>query len=341
MNDVKISFCLPVYNVRNYLELCIQSIGNQILMGGGTIEVLCLDDCSTDGSYELLQTLKNNYPALKVSRNNHNSGVSFTRNQLIKSAKGKYIWFVDPDDLLYPGVVSLALREIEEREADVLLGNYIRIQEHENITFSPLEHLHVSYSPQIDLPVDDNGIQMCTVCAGLFKRDFLLEHQLFFNEKMIAQEDTLFYFEFGLRTANIYKFQEPCYIYRQRSTSIMHTRDSLRAQRYYDSMREMYRVYMYHFKSNDYKEKDVLLDKLNHMKQNLVLSLAGIENSKEVYNQLMKLKKDGLYPYKLTKKYISPLLPLYRKLLYYFLPIELVFWVLHILYKIRYKTNRL
>lgn len=86
-----------------------------------------MDDCSTDGSYELLQTLKNNYTALKVSRNIHNSGVSFTRNQLIKSAKGKYIWFVDPDDLLYPGVVSLALREIEESEADVLLGNYIRI----------------------------------------------------------------------------------------------------------------------------------------------------------------------------------------------------------------------
>ena len=341
MNDIKISFCLPVYNVRNYLELCIQSIDNQTSIGGGTIEVLCLDDCSTDGSYELLQELAKHHPALKVLRNKHNSGVSFTRNLLIKSAKGKYIWFVDPDDLLYPGVVSLALREIEERGADVLLGNYIRIQENENITFSPLEHLHVSYSPQIDLPVDDNGLQMSAIWAGLFKRDFLLEHQLFFNEKMIAQEDTLFYFEFGLRTANIYKFQEPCYIYRQRSTSIMHTRDSLRAQRYYDSMWEMYRVYMQHFESHDYKDKDVLLDKLNHMKQSLVLTLAGIEDSKKVYDQLKKLKEDGLYPYKLTKKYISPLLPLYQKILYYFLPIELDFWLLHILYRFRYKMNHL
>ena len=91
----------------------------------GGVDLLCLDDCSTDGSYELLQELAKNYPTLKVSRNKKNSGVSFTRNQLIKSAKGKYIWFVDPDDLLYPGVAPLALREIEQRGADVLLGNYV------------------------------------------------------------------------------------------------------------------------------------------------------------------------------------------------------------------------
>ena len=318
------------------MESCIQSIDNQIR---GGVELLCLDDCSTDGSYELLQELAKNYPTLKVSRNKKNSGVSFTRNQLIKSAKGKYIWFVDPDDLLYPGVAPLALREIEQRGADVLLGNYVRIQENGNITFTSLEHLHVSYVSQIDLPADNNGEQMNAIWAGIFKRDFLLEHQLFFNEKMIAQEDTLFYFEFGLRTTNIYKFQEPCYIYRQRPTSVMHTRDALRAERYYDSILELYRVYMRHFELNDYKDKDVLLEKLNHIKQSLVLTLASMKNSTKVYNQLKQLKKDGMYPYKLTTKYIPPLLPWYQKLLYYLLPIELDFWGLHMLYKIRYKIH--
>ena len=77
------------------------------------------------------------------------------------------------------------------------------------------------------------------------------------------------------------------------------------------------------------------------MKQSLVLTLAGIEDSKIVYNQLKKLKEDRLYPYKLTPKYISPLLPLYQKILYYLLPIELDFWILHILYRIRYKMNHL
>ena len=162
---------------------------------------------------------------------------------------------------------------------------------------------------------------------------------MFFNEKMIAQEDTLFYFEFGLRTTNIYKFQEPCYIYRQRPTSVMHTRDALRAERYYDSILELYRVYMRHFELNDYKDKDVLLEKLNHIKQSLVLTLASMKNSTKVYNQLKQLKKDGMYPYKLTTKYIPPLLPWYQKLLYYLLPIELDFWGLHMLYKIRYKIH--
>ena len=87
-NDIQISFCLPVYNVVNFVEECLQSIVSQCFVGMG-YEILCLDDCSTDGSYELLKRFTDRYPNMKVLQNERNLGVSFTRNELIRKACGK------------------------------------------------------------------------------------------------------------------------------------------------------------------------------------------------------------------------------------------------------------
>ncbi len=107
-------------------------------------EILCLDDCSTDGSYELLKRFTDRYPNMKVLQNDRNLGVSFTRNELIRKACGKYIWFVDPDDMLYPGVVNLVLQAAEDTNADVILGNYLEVPEVYKQRFEPLKSIMVS-----------------------------------------------------------------------------------------------------------------------------------------------------------------------------------------------------
>lgn len=81
MNNILISFCLPIYNVVDFIDECLQSVVNQEIIG--VYEIVCLDDCSTDGSYELLKQLADKYCNLRVLQNAHNSGVSFTRNELI------------------------------------------------------------------------------------------------------------------------------------------------------------------------------------------------------------------------------------------------------------------
>lgn len=300
--------------------------------------MLCIDDCSTDGSYEVLKDNSNRYKNVVISRNDQNRGVSYTRNELIKKARGKYIWFVDPDDLLYPNVVNLVIDAANKVDADVLLGNYMRISETttylETIThlFEPNKSLELQKNEDLNiLPEDTNGISMCAIWAGIFKLDFLISNNIVFNEKMIAQEDTLFYYEFGLRTKQVFHFKECAYIYRQRSDSVMHSHNADRAFKYYNSMKEMYRVYMKYYTSNLSTNREQLEEKLLHMRQNLALTLAGVNNSHLVKEELKLLKQQKLYPYQTNffqKKRFS-------KILDYLLKREWGFWLLHIIAKIK------
>ena len=94
LNNMKISIIVPVYNVEKYLERCLDSLINQTLKD---IEIICINDGSTDNSSEILKEY-----AKKDSRiiiiNQNNQGISVARNNGMNKAKGKYIGFVDSDD---------------------------------------------------------------------------------------------------------------------------------------------------------------------------------------------------------------------------------------------------
>ena len=72
---------------------------------------------------------------------------------------------------------------------------------------------------------------MNSVWSGMFKKEFLTKNNLLFNEKMSAQEDTLFYYYFTLQTERIIKYSQPCYIYRYRESSMMNSRSPERTKK--------------------------------------------------------------------------------------------------------------
>ena len=83
---MKISFCLPIYNVETFLEKCILSIENQNI--NEEYEIFCIDDCSTDKSFNKIKDLSKKYESIRIEKNDKNKGVSYTRNRLLKEAKG-------------------------------------------------------------------------------------------------------------------------------------------------------------------------------------------------------------------------------------------------------------
>ena len=92
---IKISVVIPVYNVENYLEKCLDSILNQTLR---EIEIICIDDCSIDNSYFILEEYSKKDSRIVIIKNNINKGVSKSRNIGINISKGDYIAFIDSDD---------------------------------------------------------------------------------------------------------------------------------------------------------------------------------------------------------------------------------------------------
>ena len=110
---MKLSIVIPIYNAEKYIEECLASILPEM---DDEIELLLIDDGSTDSSYNVIQRYeKSNIRIL----HHENHGVSYTRNRGIAEAAGTYIMFVDADDRLSPGWSKVVLKECA-RKADVI-----------------------------------------------------------------------------------------------------------------------------------------------------------------------------------------------------------------------------
>lgn len=113
----KVSVVVPVYNVEDYLEKCLDSLIHQTLQD---IEILCVDDGSTDHSNELLYIYKNRDSRIQVLEKT-NGGLSDARNYGMKFATSPYIMFVDSDDFLEPQALEKAAAKLDETGADLVI----------------------------------------------------------------------------------------------------------------------------------------------------------------------------------------------------------------------------
>ncbi|UXH76668.1 glycosyltransferase family 2 protein [Roseateles amylovorans] len=112
-----LSVLIPVYNVQDYLRECVESVLSQADHG---VEVLMVDDCSTDGSAALMRQLAARDPRVRCLFHEQNQGLSGARNTLLQAATGDYVWFLDSDDYLMPGALP-GLRALAERHAPALV----------------------------------------------------------------------------------------------------------------------------------------------------------------------------------------------------------------------------
>ncbi len=119
-----LSILVPVYNVGDFLEECLQSILRQLEPG---IEVVVLDDASTDASPAIIASFQARFgSALRLIRHPHNRGLAAARNSLLEVAGGDYFWFIDADDLMATGAIA-SLREALETVAPDLLTCDFRV----------------------------------------------------------------------------------------------------------------------------------------------------------------------------------------------------------------------
>ena len=105
MNNI-VSIIIPLYNAEKYIEETLRSVDAQDYSDK---EIIVVDDCSQDSSAEIVKKLQKNMPYLRYHKLEKNSGVAIARNTAIKLAKGRFIAFVDSDDIWKPGKLSKQL----------------------------------------------------------------------------------------------------------------------------------------------------------------------------------------------------------------------------------------
>ena len=114
-----ISVIIPVYNVEKYLNRCIDSLLAQTLRD---IEVICINDCSTDSSLDILNKYSANDERLKIIDLKEKVGASIARNKGLEIAQGEYIGFVDADDALDTNFYEVLYRNAVEKKSDITKG---------------------------------------------------------------------------------------------------------------------------------------------------------------------------------------------------------------------------
>lgn len=334
--DVQISFCLPVYNVREYLDACIRSIYAQNITD---FEIICVDDASTDGSREELEKIAENHKEILVLYNETNRGIGYTRNRAIKSSAGKYIWFVDADDMLVPDTAGLYLDVAEKTGADAVLGKCISFPE--DVEVLPRFSGSGSYKtvgfadPDQFYSIGSRGLVCFGVWTGIFRRAFLLENDVFFHEEIEALEEYTFYVEFGVKSPRVTSVDHYGYYYRLRASSASH--ESAKLRKLPEAAKTVLRVmeklcvscprYEYTIRAN--------MAKIERWVETCLVRLSDTDYVKKT---LRYFKEKGFYPHArgLAAYMVKPQgrCRMLRTVFYRALRIEPFFWTIHYVLKI-------
>ncbi|WP_311408463.1 glycosyltransferase family 2 protein [Liquorilactobacillus uvarum] len=131
--DPLVSAILPVYNVDKYLEKAIGSLENQTYK---KMEVIIVDDGSTDSSNEVAQYLVRKYSNITLVTQK-NQGAAAARNAGIKKAKGKYLYFMDPDDWMKRSYIESLVKSAEKNHSELVIGGFT------NIYYKHAKELHL------------------------------------------------------------------------------------------------------------------------------------------------------------------------------------------------------
>ena len=211
-----ISVILPVYNTDKYLDRCLKSIISQTYQH---LEILCVNDGSTDSSYDILLKYANIDNRIKII-NKENEGAAIARNTALHVATGTYVTFVDSDDELYPEAYAKAVTCFSANMDVVCFGT----EEHTGDTItSPIKtSSYFSIKKTSEEEVTDNFISVIskTIWNKLFRRDIIAENNIQFPATR-AFEDNAFVVKYLLHAKKAYMLEDKLYIYYMRCGSIM------------------------------------------------------------------------------------------------------------------------
>jgi glycosyltransferase involved in cell wall biosynthesis len=225
--EYDVTIGIPVYRAVDFIENTLISALNQTFQ---SIEFLVVDDCGGDGSMDVVNRLKADHPRgsdICILSNSRNFGAGGSRNRILDEARGKYLFFLDSDDLLEPDVIQCLVDEMRNKQLDVVYGSIKRI---DKVHFHP-DQLYVF--PDIYL-LSDNEMAyyafknyssfQISVCNCLMNMDFLRSNQLRFINA-IFWEDLAFSYEMVTKVKRGALLSKITYHYICRSGSLSHYQD--------------------------------------------------------------------------------------------------------------------
>lgn len=218
----KISVIIPVYNSREFISKCMDSI---ICQTFSDFEVICVDDGSIDESYTILSGYSQRYKNIQVVRQ-QNMGQGVARNKGVALARGKYVKFVDADDFLHPDALRILYDTAERTKADIIVGKAFCVNETGDME-SPLKmwnSLVGNYSKNEFSSLDFfNNACSPVLWDKLIKTEIT---KTYLSPSLKRGQDFVTLIKYISLCDNIYFIEDRLYYYRHHGSSIMATPES-------------------------------------------------------------------------------------------------------------------
>ena len=209
MRKVKVSVIIPVYNTEKYLEKCLDSVCNQTL---SDIEIICINDCSTDNSREILNRYAADDERIKIINFEENKGAAAARNAGIDAATGEYVGFVDSDDYIDLNFYEKLYIGATTSNADIVKSN-LKYTGWNTPSSGSYYNLN---------DVKKSKYKFNHVPTAIFKRSLLLQNNIFFPENLECAEDSVFEILAASACNKIEIVEDVCYYYVFRQNSLNH-----------------------------------------------------------------------------------------------------------------------
>lgn len=180
-----LSIIVPIFNVENYLDRCLHSLLEQDIPAS-KYEIILINDGSTDSSYDIAKQYKEKYNNV-ILLTQENKGQGSARNKGIEFANGKYIMFVDSDDMLLPNVLNKILTVSEEKDLDVCAYRMFSYDSKGNVHESACQPFKANkvYDGKYAFM---HGADIGSSCIYLYNHTFLIKNNLRFLEGIYHED---------------------------------------------------------------------------------------------------------------------------------------------------------
>ena len=255
--NFKISIIIPIYNMEKHLNQTLDSLLNQTI-GHENLEIIMIDDCSDDGSVEIIKNYTKEYEnffAIHLPKNNGLPGKP--RNIGIERASSEYLMFMDHDDYYSDDACEVLYNKITEENVDIVFSRYNYVYENGRIQHSPN---HFGEVDEIKINTIDEDKRLLTISPSIwtkiFKKSVIRENKIMFLEDVLA-EDLFFVLQYLLKANGI--------------------------------------IYLNNYFSYNYRIRDSDGDKSTIRIKNKKYLLAMINGYVDIYNMLKDLNKEKYF----------------------------------------------
>lgn len=292
-NQCFFSIIIPVYNVKDYLEECVNSVLNQTYHN---YEIILIDDGSTDGSETICDNFFKTNLNIKVIHKK-NEGPAIARNIGLKEAKGNYIIFLDSDDILINNAIEKCNNLILKDDSDVFLGQNFKILFPGGTMENRVTNTKIS---EVDTDILVNIIKhspqsITYVWKNIYKTDFIKKNKIYFMPNVLCGEDIDWNTEILLKAKKVKFFDFYTHIYRGNRKGSIVTECS------YNRVNDFYKIVDKWIKYSDKIQNNELAICLkNFYSKGFYSNLKYIYEFKEKESLIAKIKDGDFWRYPVT-----------------------------------------